>query len=107
MSEQLDFESVLARQLRDVGITTVLEHTAEAWKEKVRKRIISLPSGSCFTMDRVIDDLGGRPDYVHPNSSGGLTFGLVKQGLIKRTGLTVKAGRASRHCADAPEWVRL
>src|SRR4051812_19373775 len=93
-----------AKELRDSGIESVLSHTSEEWKEKVRNRVKGFLKGYCFTMDTLIDDLGGRPADVHPNSIGGLTFGMVKEGLIERTGRMLKAERASLHRTDMPEW---
>lgn len=85
----------------------MLSHTAEEWKEKLRNRVKGFLRGYTFTMDTVVDDLGGRPSDVHQNSIGALTFGLARAGLIERTGRTLKAERAARHRADMPEWRRL
>jgi hypothetical protein len=94
------------KQLRDSGMKSVLAHTPDEWKQKLKNRIEGFPKGYRFTIERVVDELGGRPKAVHPNSVGALTAGLAKRGLMKRTGETVKAERASLHCTDCVEWIR-
>lgn len=96
-----------ATDLRDSGMESVLDHTSEEFKQRLRNRVEGFPKGYTFTMDRVVDELGGRPLEVHPNAIGALTFGLAKRGLIKRTGVMLKAERASLHRTDMPEWIRL
>ncbi len=95
------------KDLRDSGMQSVLGHTPEEWKAKLRSRVEGFPRGHQFTMDAVVDGLGGRPPDVHPNSIGALTFSMAKKGLIKRTGRLLKAERASLHRTDMPEWERL
>lgn len=94
-------------ELRDSGMASVLSHTPEEFKERFAKRVEGFPRGYRFTIDRVIDDLGGRPKDVHPCAIGGLAFGLVVRGIMKRTGQTLKAERASLRRTDMPEWERL
>src|SRR5688572_5388064 len=112
MSTQLDLlfrpeTKVTGRTLRDAGMKSVLEHTSDDWKTKLKSRIEGFPKGYRFTIERVVDELGGRPKEAHPNSVGAITAGLVKRGLMKRTGETVKAERASLHATDCVEWERL
>lgn len=95
------------RKLRDAGMKSVLDHTPDEWKTKLRNRIEGFPKGYRFTIERVVDELGGRPKGAHPNSVGAITAGLVKRALMKRTGETVKAERASLHATDCVEWERL
>lgn len=93
--------------LRDEGMKAVLERTAAEFKQKLIGRVEGFPTGYRFTMDRVVDEIGGRPAGVHQNSIGALTFSLAKRGLMKRTGVMKKAERASLHRTDMPEWERL
>lgn len=86
---------------------SVLNHTSDDFKSRLMRRVEGFPVGYKFTMDRVVDELGGRPNDVHPNAIGAITFSLVKRGLMKRTGLMLKAERASLHRTDMPEWIRL
>lgn len=95
-----------ATDLRDSGMTSVMDHTSEEFKQRLIKRVESFPKGYKFTMDRVVDEIGGRPAEVHPNAIGAITFGMSKRGLIKRSGVMLKAERASLHRTDMPEWVR-
>lgn len=93
--------------LRDRGMESVLSHTPEDFKSRLTRRVAGFPKGYRFTMDKVVDDLGGRPSDVHQNAIGAITFSMAKRGLIKRTGLMLKAERASLHRTDMPEWERL
>ena len=95
-----------AKELRDSGMESVIDHTSEQFKQRLIRRVEGFPKGHRFTMDRVVDDLGGRPSEVHPNAIGALTFSLAKRNLIKRTGVMLKAERASLHRTDMPEWER-
>lgn len=92
---------------RDRGMKSVLSHTGNDFKSRLTQRVEGFPVGYKFTMDRVVDELGGRPSDVHPNAIGALTFSLAKRGLMKRTGKMLKAERASLHRTDMPEWERL
>lgn len=94
-------------ELRDSGMASVLSHTPEEFKERFAKRVEGFPRGYRFTIDRVIDELGGRPADVHPCAIGGLAYGLVARGIMKRTGQILKAERASLRRTDMPEWERL
>ncbi|HEX7330371.1 MAG TPA: hypothetical protein VF290_02660 [Pyrinomonadaceae bacterium] len=94
-------------ELRDSGMASVLSHTPEEFKERFARRVEGFPRGYRFTMDRVVDELGGRPADVHPNAIGALTSSMVKRSLIKRTGVMLKGERASLHRTDMPEWERL
>lgn len=91
---------------RDRGMKSVLDHTDDGFKSRLIRRVEGFPVGYKFTMDRVVDELGGRPEDVHQNAIGALTFSLAKRGVIKRTGLMLKAERASLHRTDMPEWTR-
>lgn len=93
--------------LRNSGFESVLANTPDDWKQKLINRVTGFPVGYRFTIDRVVDDLGGRPSEIHPNSIGAITFSMVKKGLIRRTGVMKKAERASLHRTDMPEWIRL
>ena len=95
-----------AKDLRDSGMASVMDHTSEAFKQRLVKRIEGFPKGFKFTMDRVVDEIGGRPSEVHPNAIGAITFSMAKRNLIKRTGVMLKAERASLHRTDMPEWER-
>jgi hypothetical protein len=101
------FHPLTADELRDSGMESVLDHTPEEWKQKLKNRVRGFLRGYTFTMDKVVDELGGRPYDVHPNSIGALTFSMAKEGLIERTGRMLKAERASLHRTDMPEWRRL
>jgi hypothetical protein len=96
-----------ANDLRDSGMEAVLDNTPVEWKDKLKNRVRGFLRGYTFTIDRVVDDLGGRPDDVHPNSIGAITFSMAKEGLIERTGRMLKAERKSLHRTDMPEWRRL
>jgi hypothetical protein len=96
-----------AIEARDRGMESVLSHTPEEFKAQLIKRVENFPSGYRFTMDRIVDDLGGRPRGVHQNAIGALTFSMAKRNLIKRTGVMLKAARTSLHRTDMPEWIRL
>lgn len=65
--------------LRDSGFESVLANTPTEWKDKLRNRVAGFPKGYRFTMDRVVDELGGRPYDVHPNSIGAQTSAMVKE----------------------------
>ena len=95
------------KQLRDSGMESVLANTPVEWKEKLKARVQGFPMHYKFTMEQVVDSLGGRPYEVHPNAIGALTASMVKAGLMRRTGETVKAKRASLHATDCVEWIRL
>lgn len=95
-----------AKELRDSGMASVIDHTSEAFKQRLIKRVEQMPVGYKFTMDRVVDEIGGRPSEVHPNAIGAITFSMAKRNLIKRTGVMLKAERASLHRTDMPEWIR-
>lgn len=86
---------------------SVLAHTDDSFKSRLIRRVEGFPKGYKFTMDQVIDSMGGRPADVHQNAIGALTFSMAKRGLMKRTGVMLKAERASLHRTDMPEWVRL
>jgi hypothetical protein len=94
-------------ELKQTGMESVLKHTPEEWKQRLKDRVRGYPKGYKFTMDRVVDSIGGRPYEVHPNAIGALTHSMAKEGLIKRTGVLLKAERASLHRTDMPEWIRL
>lgn len=96
-----------AIEARDRGMESVLDHTPEEFKAQLIKRVEGFPPGYRFTMDRIVDEIGGRPKGVHQNAIGALTFSMAKRNLIKRTGVMRKAERASLHRTDMPEWVRL
>lgn len=93
--------------LRDSGMASVMAHTSDEWKEKLRSRIRGFPRGYKFTMDRIVDELGGRPSDVHQNAVGAMTAAMARQGLMRRTGETVKAERPSLHATDCVVWERL
>lgn len=95
------------KELRDSGMESVLAHTPDEWKEKLKSRVQGFPVHYKFTMEQVVDSLGGRPYEVHPNAIGALTASMVKAGLMRRTGETVKAKRASLHATDCVQWIRL
>ena len=95
-----------AKDLRDTGMASVMGHTSEEFKQRLTRRIEGFPKGFKFTIDRVVDEIGGRPPEVHPNAIGAITFSLVRRNLIKRTGVMLKAERASLHRTDMPEWER-
>lgn len=95
------------RDLRDGGMQSVIQHTPEEFKQLLRARVEGFARGYRFTIENVVDDLGGRPSHVHPNAIGAITAGLVKRGLMKRTGETVKADRPSLHATDCVLWERL
>jgi hypothetical protein len=94
------------KDLRDSGMASVMDHTGEAFKQRLTTRIEEFPKGYRFTMDRVVDEIGGRPSEVHPNAIGAITFRLAQRGLITRTGVMLKAERASLRRTDMPEWER-
>lgn len=96
-----------ADDLRDSGMESVLDHTPDEWKEKLKNRVRGYLKGFTFTMDQVVNDLGGRPSDCHPNSIGAITFCLVREGLIERTGRVLKAERTTSHRRDIAEWRRL
>ncbi len=96
-----------ATELRDSGMESVLENTPQEWKDKLKNRVRGFLKGYTFTIDTVVDGIGGRPADVHPNAIGAITHGMVKEGLIERTGRMLKAERASLHRTDMPEWRRL
>lgn len=102
------FEQLKAgKEARDRGMASVLGHTSDQFKDRLIERVEGFPRGYKFTMDRVVDDLGGRPADVHPNAIGAITFSMAKRNLIKRTGVMLKAERASLHRTDMPQWERL
>ena len=92
---------------RDRGMRSVLDHTSDEFKDRLFRRVEGFPKGYRFTIDRIVDELGGRPSDVHPNAIGAITFSMAKRNLIKRTGVMLKAERASLHRTDMPEWIRL
>lgn len=94
-------------EARDRGMKSVLAHTPDDFKKRLIRRVEGFPSGYRFTMDTVVDALGGRPNDVHPNAIGALTFSMAKRNVIKRTGVMLKAERASLRRTDMPEWVRV
>lgn len=94
-------------QKRDRGMRSVLAHTDDSFKDRLVSRVEGFPKGYRFTMDQVIDAMGGRPAEVHQNAIGAITFSMAKRGLIKRTGVMLKAERASLHRTDMPQWERL
>jgi hypothetical protein len=100
-------QSITGKGLRDSGMDRVLRYTSDAWKQLFKDRIRGFPKGLTFTIEQVVEGIGGRPPEVHPNASGAMTHGLAKAGVIRRTGRTVKTRRASRRSADTTEWVRM
>lgn len=107
MSLPLFDQPMNGTEARDSGMRSVLGHTSEEFKDRLIRRVEGFPSGYRFTMDRVVDTLGGRPEGVHPNAIGAITFSMAKRNLIRRTGVMLKAERASLHRTDMPEWERL
>ena len=92
---------------RDRGMRSVLSHTSDEFKDRLWRRVEGFPKGYRFTMDRIVDELGGRPSDVHPNAIGAITFSMARRNLIERTGVMLKAERESLHRTDMPEWIRL
>lgn len=107
MSLPLFDQPLTGAEARDRGMQSVLSNTSEDFKAQLMRRVQGFPRGYRFTMDRVVDELGGRPADVHPNAIGALTFSMAKRNLIKRTGVMLKGERASLHRTDMPEWERL
>lgn len=100
-------QPITGAEARDRGMQSVLLNTSDDFKARLTRRVEGFPRGYRFTMDRVVDELGGRPGDVHPNAIGALTFSMAKRNLIKRTGVMRKGERASLHRTDMPEWERL
>lgn len=107
MSLPLFDQPLIGAEARDRGMQSVLLNTSDDFKTRLTRRVEGFPKGYRFTMDRVVDELGGRPKDVHPNAIGALTFSMAKRNLIKRTGVMLKGERASLHRTDMPEWERL
>src|SRR6185369_1372411 len=100
-----DQPKAAAAEARDRGMRSVLNHTSDEFKDRLFRRVEGFPKGYTFTIDRVVDELGGRPSDVHPNAIGALTFSMARRNLIKRTGVMLKAERESLHRTDMPEWI--
>jgi len=100
------FVPLTGRELRDSGIAEAIKSVPENWKERFKSAIERKMIGETFTIEDVVDSLGGRPFEVRPAAIGALTFHLAKKGVMERTGETVKAHRAARRNGDAAIWRR-
>ena len=92
-------EMTTSAQLRDSGIATVDRNTSQEWKDKADMAIRGLAlSGQEFTSEQV-RELAGNPD--HQNCMGSRIMHAIKQGWIKRVGVT-NATRKEAHSRLLP-----
>ena len=93
--------------LKVSGMESVLSHTPEAYKERFVNAIKSFPRGRAFTVEDVRSLIGDLPSEVHYNAIGSLVRFAAMRGLMRKTGTTVKAKKASLHSRELAVWVRL
>jgi hypothetical protein len=93
--KSIDPELDFSRAARDEGINRVVAHTPEEFKIKVRQAAFQLAKiPRLFTAEDIRKITGDPPN--HYKAMGGLVFGLVTSGLIKKVGFT-QARRTSSH----------
>ena len=81
----------LGRQERDAGIKTVLENAGDEWRNRVYDYVVCLPYGKEVTGEdirRACESRGITPH--HPNAWGGTINGLIKRGILTKTGRWVQ-----------------
>lgn len=101
------FVPLTGKELRDSGIEEAIKAAPESWKDKFKSAIENKSAGEIFTIEEVVESLGGRPFDTRPAAIGALTFHLAKRGVMERTGATVKAHRAARRNGDLAVWRRV
>jgi hypothetical protein len=81
----------LGRQERDAGIKTVLVNAGDQWRDLVWNYVINLHHGTEVTGEdirRACEARGIIPH--HPNAWGGTINGLIRQGILIKTGRWVQ-----------------
>lgn len=85
-----------------------LEKTRDDWKAEFMLAIERLPRGKKFTIEEIVESLGGRPVDVSSHAIGALTMQAAKKDLIERSWeRPEKSKRRERRNGDCPIWKRI
>ena len=95
-----------ARDYRDEGISKVISHNEE-WKAVAEAYVRSLKAGKEITGEDIridLESVGVKPD--HFNAWGGFISGLVRKGILVKTGNYRQMKRPQSHARVNPVYYR-
>lgn len=92
-------------QLRDAAVSQVLENAGDCWKSAATQLIQDALSGQEVLAEdwRLLCEQHGIQPH-HPNAWGGLTYSLLRAGVIVDTGRLSKSKDPRSHARRQPIW---